>query len=229
MQCITIAQTPHAPTRDLPPSTTVPAELPPAKEIKLHPSASGEENASLFFVGTATTIMFVRTLHSPNPTSCTPVTMSISGPACPASAGLNLGWICMNCRGSTWCSSPTIMGMYLLRFALPTQPSAATDQDSDHFDQKVEASLRRDLPIITTPHAQAHLTAKGADSFTSVAALDPFEHVLVDIEGVQANKRGRHPRLRVTGMPGKHVPPNPIVEKLNALANAVGSSVSSMS
>jgi hypothetical protein len=62
-----------------------------------------------------------------------------------------------------------------------------------------------------------------------VSALDPFEQVLVDIDGAQAQKRGRHPRLRVTGMPGKHVPPNPIVEKLNALANAVGSSDLSVS
>jgi flavin reductase (DIM6/NTAB) family NADH-FMN oxidoreductase RutF len=121
------------------------------------------------------------------------------------------------------------MGMYLHSFALPTQPSAVTDQNSDHFDQKVEASLRRDLPIITTTHAQAHLTAKGADSFTSVSALDPFEQVLVDIDGALAKRRGSHPRMRVTGMPGKHVPPNPIVEKLNALSNAVGSSVLSVS
>ncbi|KAJ5814588.1 hypothetical protein N7474_006365 [Penicillium riverlandense] len=140
MQCITITQTPDPPTRDFPSSADVPAELPPAKEIKLHPSASGEENASLFFVGTATTIMFVR-----NP--------------------------------------------------------------PDHFDQKVEASLRRDLPIITTPHAQAHLTAKGADSFTCVSALNPFEQVFVEINGALAKRRGKHARLRVTGMPGKHVPP----------------------
>lgn len=88
----------------------------------------------------------------------------------------------------------------------------------DHFDQKVEASLRRDLPIITTPHAQAHLTGKGTDSFTYVTALDHFDQVLVDLDGTKGQKG---PRLRVTGMPGKHVPPNKVVQKLNDLANAV--------
>lgn len=89
----------------------------------------------------------------------------------------------------------------------------------DHFDRKVEASLRRDIPIITTPHAKEYLTSKIKDSFTSVSALDPFEQVEVNIEGTEGPGQ---PRLRVTGMPGKHVPPNRVVEKLNTLANAVG-------
>lgn len=60
MQCISInTQDKQAPTRDLPRSAVPPAELPPAKEVKLHPSAPGGENASLMFVGTATTIMSV--------------------------------------------------------------------------------------------------------------------------------------------------------------------------
>lgn len=44
-------------TRDLPSGVAVPDELPPAKEVKVHPFKSGGENASLFFVGTATVIM----------------------------------------------------------------------------------------------------------------------------------------------------------------------------
>jgi hypothetical protein len=48
----------HAPTRDML-DPTFSTQLPPAKEIKVHPSNAGEENASLFFVGTATTIMYV--------------------------------------------------------------------------------------------------------------------------------------------------------------------------
>jgi hypothetical protein len=48
----------HAPTRDML-VPTFSTQLPPAKEIKVHPSNAGEENASLFFVGTATTIMYV--------------------------------------------------------------------------------------------------------------------------------------------------------------------------
>jgi hypothetical protein len=46
-------------TRDLPSGVTMPDDLPPPKEVKLHPSGVGNENASLFFVGTATTIMLV--------------------------------------------------------------------------------------------------------------------------------------------------------------------------
>ncbi len=45
------------PTRDLPAGAKPPAQLPEAKETKLHPSNAGGENANLFFVGTATTIL----------------------------------------------------------------------------------------------------------------------------------------------------------------------------
>ena len=50
---------PQAPTRDLPSGKEVPTSLPDAKETKLHPSNDGGENASLLFVGTATTILYV--------------------------------------------------------------------------------------------------------------------------------------------------------------------------
>jgi len=47
------------PTRDLPREKGFSnANLQPA-EFKVHPSGSGGENASLFFVGTATTILLV--------------------------------------------------------------------------------------------------------------------------------------------------------------------------
>jgi hypothetical protein len=48
----------QAPTRDFPPDKILPEELPPPKEINVHPSKAGGENASLFFVGTATTILY---------------------------------------------------------------------------------------------------------------------------------------------------------------------------
>jgi hypothetical protein len=48
----------QAPTRDRPgPETSVPDALPDAKAIKVHPSQAGAENASIYFVGTATTIL----------------------------------------------------------------------------------------------------------------------------------------------------------------------------
>ncbi|KAI4204786.1 MAG: hypothetical protein LQ350_000852 [Teloschistes chrysophthalmus] len=90
----------------------------------------------------------------------------------------------------------------------------------DHFDQKVEESLRRDLPIITTPHAKEHLTGKGEnEAFTAVYDLDFFQDMLVDIaKGSDAGK-GK-PAIKVTGMPGKHVPPG-VLGTLNDLVNAV--------
>jgi L-ascorbate metabolism protein UlaG (beta-lactamase superfamily) len=79
---------------------------------------------------------------------------------------------------------------------------------ADHFDQEVEASLRRSVPIVTTPHAKDHLTSKGPDeSFTQVYALDFFEPMLLNIA---TSKEGRKPAIKVTGMPGKHVPPGPL-------------------
>jgi hypothetical protein len=47
----------QAPTRDFPPHKNLPEHLPLPKEVNVHPSKSGGENASLFFVGTATTIL----------------------------------------------------------------------------------------------------------------------------------------------------------------------------
>ena len=45
------------PTRDYPSDAKLPESLPHATETKLHPSNAGGENASLLFVGTATTIL----------------------------------------------------------------------------------------------------------------------------------------------------------------------------
>jgi hypothetical protein len=46
----------QAPTRD---HAHFPSHLPDAKEVKVSPASTGGENASLFFIGTATTIMYV--------------------------------------------------------------------------------------------------------------------------------------------------------------------------
>ncbi|KAL9041038.1 MAG: hypothetical protein Q9214_004253 [Letrouitia sp. 1 TL-2023] len=134
-------------TRDFPQDRALSTSLPDAKETKVHPRNAGKENASLFFVGTATTIL-------------------------------------------------------------------------DHFDQEVEASLRRNLPIITTPHAKKHLTTKGdGDAFTAVYDLDFFDEILVDIDNVMSSGKGK-PAIKVVGMPGKHVPPG-VLGKLNDLLDAV--------
>lgn len=48
------------PTHDLPRAVALPDQLPPSKDTKHHPTDGGNENASVFFVGTATVIMFVK-------------------------------------------------------------------------------------------------------------------------------------------------------------------------
>lgn len=83
----------------------------------------------------------------------------------------------------------------------------------------MEASLRRSLPIITTPHAKSHLASKGeGEAFTSVYDLDFFDEMLVDI--ADSNSKAA---FKITGMPGSHVPVGPagLVGKANELAGAV--------
>ncbi|TFK22025.1 Metallo-hydrolase/oxidoreductase [Coprinopsis marcescibilis] len=82
----------------------------------------------------------------------------------------------------------------------------------DHFDRQVEDSLRRDLPIITTPHAYQHLAeAKPAnEAFTQVHALQFFESMLIEAAGERKGPiKAPKPGIKVTGIPGKHVPPGP--------------------
>jgi len=62
----------------------------------------------------------------------------------------------------------------------------------DHFDREVERKLDHDLPIITTPHGAAELTAKG---FKAAKALNTWESLTVTKGGA---------RLRVRSMPGAH-------------------------
>lgn len=62
MQHLTLNPSTSLPaTRDAPAGAKPATELPDAKEIKVHPNSAiagkGHENASLFFVGTATTIL----------------------------------------------------------------------------------------------------------------------------------------------------------------------------
>lgn len=87
----------------------------------------------------------------------------------------------------------------------------------------MEDSLRRDLPIITTPHAKHHLANKTpeGEAFTAVYDLDKFQSMLVDIKSrTNAQDGKRFSAIKVTAMPGKHVPLG-VLESLNDLAKAV--------
>ncbi|KAJ9270419.1 hypothetical protein DTO212C5_3450 [Paecilomyces variotii] len=199
MQHLTIdPRSTKAPTRDLPSSKIVPSELPDAKEIKAHPSKSGGENASLYFVGTATTILEwegIRLMTDPN--------FLHAGDHVHLGPGVS----------ATRKTNPAVDLHDLPRVDVVL----LSHYHGDHFDQKVEASLRRDLPIITTPHAKSHLTSKGPeDSFTDVFELDVFQQMLIDIN----NEGKQHPRIRVTAMPGKHVPTK-LLQTLNDIAQAI--------
>jgi hypothetical protein len=114
------------------------------------------------------------------------------------------------------------MGMYIpayIHYISSLSGHYVTNSYSDHFDQHVEASLRRSLPIITTSHARSILTSKGPDSFTNIYDLEPFQQMMVTIKADTGAKAP--PALRVTGMPGKHIPVAKPIEKLNEFVGAV--------
>ena len=193
-----------APLKDAP---SVPAALPDAKETKLHPSnaSSASTNASLFFVGTATTILEwegLRILTDPN--------------FLHAGDHVHLG--------------PGVSATRRTNPALDIEDLPHIDlillshYHEDHFDRLVEDKLSREIPIVTTPHAYSCLTSKDADSFTNVHALDFWEGLIVDVHSTSSSseveKDKRTPSLKITGMPGKHVPPGPL-NMANELLGAV--------
>ncbi|ETS87444.1 hypothetical protein PFICI_01272 [Pestalotiopsis fici W106-1] len=113
----------------------------------------------------------------------------------------------------------------------------------DHFDREVERRLSRDFPIVTTPHARRCLTDgkdRGAGDeggpFREVHELDFWESLLVHVDGGAAaavatatghegvvgavEEWKKKPVVKVTGMPGKHVPPGPL-SAANDLLSAV--------
>lgn len=175
-----------------------PESLPEAQEVKVHPSRSGEENASLYFVGTATTILEwegMRLMTDPN--------------FLHAGDHVHLGPGVTSKRRT----NPAISLEELPRIDIVL----LSHYHADHFDQKVEASLRRSLPIITTPHAKQSLTSKGpTESFTEVSSLDFFESMMVDVDSEGMDEK--RPAIKVTGMPGKHVPPGPLAALNDFLA-----------
>jgi hypothetical protein len=182
------------PTRD---NANPPVHLPVAKNEKQHPSKAGGENASVYFVGTATTILEwegIRVLTDPN--------------FLHAGDHVHLGPGVSSARRT----NPSVDLHDLPRIDLVL----LSHYHADHFDQEVEASLRRDLPIVSTSHAKKALSSKGDDSFTNVHDLEPFQELMVNVTEDTVQKQ---PRIRVTGMPGKHVA-GPI-EKINEYVSAV--------
>ena len=171
-------------------NTSVPASLPDAKETKVHPANAPDShtNASLFFVGTATTILEwegLRILTDPN--------FLHAGDHVHLGPGVS----------STRRTNPAIDLEELPRI----DAILLSHYHEDHFDKEVEEKLSKSLPIITTPHAKECLTAKGDESFKSVHALDFWESLVVDVsQSAGTHDSGLRPSIKITGMPGKHVP-----------------------
>ncbi|OOQ87037.1 hypothetical protein PEBR_19091 [Penicillium brasilianum] len=187
------------PTRDLPRTVVLPDILPPSKDTKHHPTDSGNENGTVFFVGAATVILEwagIRILTDPN--------FLHAGDRAQFGAGVS----------SERRTNPAVELHDLPRIDL----ILLSHCHGDHFDQKVKTSLRRDIPIVTSPHARVQLTNQEHESFTNVSALAPFETGLVEIGGTGGPKR---PLLRITGLPGKHVPSTAVAGLLNKMANAI--------
>ncbi|TKA65648.1 hypothetical protein B0A49_04683 [Cryomyces minteri] len=192
----------EAPTRDHPHGQQHPESLPEAKEIKAHPTGAGAggENASLFFVGTATTILEwegIRLMTDPN--------FLHAGDHAHLGPGVT----------ATRVTNPAVDLHDLPRIDVVL----LSHYHADHFDQKVEESLRRTLPIITTPHAKGCLQSKGPEeSFSEVFDLDFFDSMMVDV--VKSDGGDKAPAIKITGMPGKHVPPG-VLSIANDLLKAV--------
>lgn len=177
----------HAPT---PAETEKPPRL-PVKETRVHPSGSaGNEDGSIYFIGTATTVIEwagVRILTDPN--------------FLHAGDHVHLG--------------PGVTAQRQTNPAVDLEQLPGLDCillshfHQDHFDKKVERALGRDVPILTTPHAEGCLTDDGIEGgpFRAVTSLDYFESAMLEVSGSGAESR---PVFKVTGMPGKHVPLGPL-------------------
>ncbi|KAF5597995.1 metallo-hydrolase oxidoreductase [Fusarium pseudocircinatum] len=171
----------------------------PTKAIKTHPGGSeGDENANVYFIGTATTILEwegFRLLTDPNFLHAGDHVHL--GPGVTAERQTN--------PAVDLHELPSLDAILLSHY------------HEDHFDRLVEDSLNRDFLIVTTPHAHRCLTSKNAP-FRNVEPLDVFDHLELRNEDSKAGEP--LPVIKVTGMPGKHVPPGPLAA-VNDLLGAV--------
>ncbi|KAI1407858.1 Metallo-hydrolase/oxidoreductase [Hypoxylon sp. FL1857] len=178
----------------------------PVKKVFTDPQGSkNDEDASIYFIGTATTVIEwqgIRILTDPN--------------FLHAGDHVHLG--------------PGVTAQRKTNPAVDLHELPALDcillshYHEDHFDRLVENSLNRAFDIITTPHAKDCLTSGSKDEpFQRVHALDFFDSMMLHIDKenpTHAGGYGKAPTIKVTGMPGKHVPPGPLA-KINDILNAV--------
>lgn len=200
------------PTRDSTSSAT-PSELRAATASKTHPSSgsSSDADASLLFIGTATTLLRWHTL-----TLLTDPNFLHAGDHVHLGPGVT----------GTRKTNPFVD----LEELPPVDVVLLSHYHADHFDQHVESRLRRDLPIISTPHAKQCLgeRTKGAEeAFREVTALDFWDEAVFEVAASSEFTHGSsgdwRPHVKVTGMPGRHVPPGPlnVAQSLNDFLGAV--------
>ncbi|OTA88143.1 hypothetical protein M434DRAFT_80529 [Hypoxylon sp. CO27-5] len=178
----------------------------PVKKVFTDPRGTeNNEDGSIYFIGTATTIIEwqgIRILTDPN--------------FLHAGDHVHLG--------------PGVTAQRKTNPAVDLHELPAIDcillshYHEDHFDRLVEQSLNRTFNIITTPHAKDCLTDGSKDEpFKNVHDLDFFESMMLHIDRkdpAQAGGDGKVPAIKVTGMPGQHVPPGPLA-KVNDILKAV--------
>ncbi|KAI1808383.1 Metallo-hydrolase/oxidoreductase [Daldinia bambusicola] len=178
----------------------------PVKKAHTNPQGSeGNEDASIYFIGTATTVIEwqgIRILTDPN--------------FLHAGDHVHLG--------------PGVTAQRKTDPAVDLHALPAIDcillshYHEDHFDRLVEDSLNRSFDIITTPHAKQCLAGEAkAEPFRAVHDLGFFESILLHVDRkdpTHAGGYGKVPVAKVTGMPGKHVPPGALAAA-NELLQAV--------
>ncbi|KAK4458379.1 putative metal-dependent hydrolase [Cladorrhinum samala] len=164
----------------------------PVKQTKTHPAhddPSAPLKASIYFIGTATTLLSyssIRILTDPN--------FLHAGDHVHLGPGVT----------STRLTDPAVPDLDSLP---PIDLILLSHYHEDHFDREVENSLNRQFPIVTTPHAKDCLTSQSKqEPFRNIHALDTFQSLQLPIEGDDSNRSA----VKVTAMPGKHVPPGPL-------------------
>jgi L-ascorbate metabolism protein UlaG (beta-lactamase superfamily) len=183
-----------------PTASSQPSSIPTGKKFT-HPSgtAPGNEDASITFIGNATTLLEwngIRLLTDPN--------------FLHAGDHVHLG------PGVT---SKRLKNPHVDLHQLPALDAILLSHyHEDHFDRLVEDSLNREFDIISTPHARENLAGK-EEPFKNVHALDFFQSMMLHVAGGHKSN-GREAVVKVTGMPGKHVPPG-FLEKANDILGAV--------
>ncbi|KAH6631294.1 beta-lactamase-like protein [Chaetomium tenue] len=165
------------------------------------------DTASIYFIGTATTLIShppLRLLTDPN--------FLHSG------AHIHLGPGVL----ATRLTDPAVPDLGSLP---PVDVLLLSHYHEDHFDAGVQKALGREVRILTTGHAKGCLERDG-EPFRGVVGVGAWEGVFMPLAGDEElggrfrGEDGRMAAVRVTGLPGKHVPPG-LVEKANELLGAV--------